>query len=75
MQVTNTTAQAIEVRVLLTAANPASTSDLCAELREKLIGFLQTEYPEALPRRRIDVVELRAGKDAQPRGIDAASKD
>ncbi|HEY1982196.1 MAG TPA: mechanosensitive ion channel family protein [Xanthobacteraceae bacterium] len=62
VQVTNTTAQAIEVRVLLSAANPGSTSDLCAEVREKLIGFLQREHPEALPRRRNEVVEIPARK-------------
>jgi small-conductance mechanosensitive channel len=62
VQVTNTTAQAIEVRVLLSAANPGSTSDLCAEVREKLVGFLEREHPEALPRRRNEVVEMPARK-------------
>ena len=63
VQVTNTSADAIEVRVLLSADNAANTSDLCAELREKLIGFLQREYPEALPRRRNEIVEVPARKD------------
>jgi small-conductance mechanosensitive channel len=67
VQVTNTSAQAIEVRVLLSAANPGITSDLCAEVREKLIDFLQREHPEALPRRRNEIVEISAGKTvAQP---------
>jgi small-conductance mechanosensitive channel len=63
VQVTNTTAQAIEVRVLLSANSAAGTSDLCAEVREKLIGFLQREHPEALPRRRHEVVEVPARQD------------
>jgi small-conductance mechanosensitive channel len=62
VQVTNTTARAIEVRVLLSAANAANTSDLCAEVREKLVDFLQREHPEALPRRRNEVVEMPARK-------------
>jgi small-conductance mechanosensitive channel len=66
VQVTNTSAQAIEVRVLLTAASAANTSDLCAEVREKLIGFLQREHPEALPRRRNEVFEAPSRKDAPP---------
>jgi small-conductance mechanosensitive channel len=65
VQVTNTTAQAIEVRVLLSAANPGSTSDLCAEVREKLVGFLQRKHPEALPRQRNEVIEVPARKAAE----------
>jgi hypothetical protein len=50
-------AEAIEPRLLVTAASVGDTSNLCAELREKLIGFLQREYPEALPRRRHQIIE------------------
>jgi small-conductance mechanosensitive channel len=63
VQVTNTSAEAIEVRVLLSADNAANTSNLCAELREKLIGFLQREHPDALPRRRNAIVAMPARKD------------
>jgi small-conductance mechanosensitive channel len=66
VQVTNTSAQAIEVRILLTAHNPSTTSDLCAELREKLIGFLQREYPESLPRRRNEVIEPQNRNKNEP---------
>jgi len=58
VQVTNTSAEAIELRVLVTAASVGDTSNLCAELREKLIGFLQSECPQALPRRRHEIREL-----------------
>ena len=57
VQVTNTTAQAIEVRVLLSADSAGDTSDLCAYVREKLVGFLQREHPEALPRSRSETIE------------------
>jgi small-conductance mechanosensitive channel len=62
VQVANTSAQAIEVRALLTANTNAATSDLCAEIREKLIGFLQREYPLALPRQRSETIEAFSRK-------------
>jgi len=62
VQVTNTSPDAIELRLLVTAASVADTSNLCAELREKLIGFLQSECPQALPRRRHEISELPVHK-------------
>jgi small-conductance mechanosensitive channel len=63
MQVTNTSADAIELRFLVTAASIEGTSNLCAELRENLIGVLQREYPEALPQRRFrNYASLKAGQ-------------
>jgi small-conductance mechanosensitive channel len=66
VQVTNTSAQAVEVRALLTANSIAATSDLCAEIREKLIGFLQREYPLALPRQRSETFEAFSSKPSEP---------
>jgi small-conductance mechanosensitive channel len=63
VQVTNVSPETIEVRVLLTSDSAAVTSNLCADLRERLIAFLQQEHPEALPRRRNEFVESRAQKD------------
>ena len=57
-QVTNANPEAIELRILVTAASVSDTSNLCAELREKLIVFLQNECPQALPRRRHEISEL-----------------
>src|SRR5215467_4313882 len=71
VQVTNTSAEAIELRVLVTAATVDGTSNLCAELREKLIGFLQREHPDALARRRQQITEVKTGqidKPAETRG-------
>ena len=45
VQVISATPNAIELRILLTAASTGATADLCAEIREKLIGFLQRDYP------------------------------
>jgi small-conductance mechanosensitive channel len=66
VQVTNTTPQAIEVRVLLKANNASNTADLCAEVREKLIGFLQREHPGALPRQRNEILETHNRKTDEP---------
>jgi Mechanosensitive ion channel, beta-domain len=63
VRVTNATPNAIELRILLTAANTAGTSDLCAEIREKLIDFLQHECPQALPRQRYELNDSSASKD------------
>jgi hypothetical protein len=43
---------------MVTAARVGDTSNFCAELREKLIVFLQSECPQALPRRRHEISEL-----------------
>jgi small-conductance mechanosensitive channel len=63
VQVTSATPNAIELRILVTAATTAATADLCAEIRERLIGFLQREYPQALPRRRHEMTDPAASKD------------
>ncbi len=57
VQVTNASAQATEVRVLVNSDSAATTGNACADLREKLIAFLQHEYPEALPRQRNEIIE------------------
>ena len=56
VQVTNARPDSIEVRVLASANSPAASGNLCADLREKLIAFLQQEHPYALPRRRNEAV-------------------
>jgi small-conductance mechanosensitive channel len=56
VQVTNARPDTIEVRILASANSPAASGNLCADLREKLITFLQQEHPYALPRRRNETV-------------------
>jgi small-conductance mechanosensitive channel len=65
VQVTNTRPDSIEVRTLISADTAANASNLCAELREALIAFLQQEHPEALPRQRSEVVAAPR-KDSPP---------
>jgi small-conductance mechanosensitive channel len=65
VQVTNTRPDSIEVRILINADSAANASNLCAELREELIAFLQREHPEALPRQRSETIAA-AHKDSPP---------
>lgn len=52
MQVTDVTADAIEVRALATAKDASTAFDLRCDLREGLLKFIREEMPEALPRTR-----------------------
>jgi small-conductance mechanosensitive channel len=46
----------VELRALLSARSAPAAWDLRCEVREKLIAFLQEEYPGALPRTRQEIV-------------------
>jgi len=52
LQVTNTTEKTIELRALMSARDASAAWDLRCEMREKLIDFIQAEYPDALPKVR-----------------------
>ncbi len=56
LQVWEADANALQLRVLVSARNASALSDLRCEVREKLIGWLQTEHPRALPRSRQEAV-------------------
>lgn len=65
VQVTDTNAQGIEVRILMSARNAPSLFDLRCIVRERLIAFIQGRYPSALPSTRIESTAFTlAGKDA-----------
>ncbi|SFR35683.1 Small-conductance mechanosensitive channel [Robiginitalea myxolifaciens] len=53
VQVTNVTAAGVEVRALVSASDAGRAWDLRVLTREKLIDFLQREYPESLARTRV----------------------
>ncbi len=52
LQVNDARDNVIELRALVSAANSGTLSDLKAEVREKLIAYLQRELPYALPTSR-----------------------
>jgi len=55
LQVTETGARTMRLRVVASAADSTNAWDLRCEIREKLIGYLQERYPLALPRTRATV--------------------
>jgi small-conductance mechanosensitive channel len=55
LQVTNASDRAMELRVLVSAPNAGTAWDLRCLVREKLIEFIQKNYPRALPRLRADI--------------------
>ena len=55
LQVSDTSERTMELRALVSARNAPQAWDLRCEIREKLLAFLRTEMPEALPRTRADV--------------------
>ncbi|CAN5449120.1 mechanosensitive ion channel [soil metagenome] len=57
LQVTDVTAQVLEVRCLVSARNAPVTFDLRCEVRERMMAFLRDELPEALPRQRLGLAD------------------
>ncbi|HET7570576.1 MAG TPA: mechanosensitive ion channel domain-containing protein [Gammaproteobacteria bacterium] len=55
LDVTNLTEHAVEMRAMVSAANSGNTVNLRRLVREKLITFLQQNYPDSLPRTRVEV--------------------
>jgi small-conductance mechanosensitive channel len=54
LRVTDATERTMQIRVLCTAASSALAFDLRCTVREGLIAFMQREYPQFLPRMRIE---------------------
>jgi small-conductance mechanosensitive channel len=72
LQVTDTPDNMVQVRALVSARNASLTWDLRCEVREKLITFLQTEFPHALPRHRAEVAGGFRAVAADPAAVDKA---
>jgi small-conductance mechanosensitive channel len=60
LQVVEVTAEAIELRALVSARNAGDAWDLRCYVREQLIAYLQAEMPHALPRRRFEIDNPRS---------------
>jgi len=54
LQVTNTTERTIELRALMSAEDASRAWNLRCEVREKLVEFVQKNYPDGLPRLRLE---------------------
>lgn len=53
LQVTDTKESTLEIRILVSAKDSPTAWDLRVYIREKMIEFIQTNYPESLPRARV----------------------
>jgi small-conductance mechanosensitive channel len=59
VQVTGASEKTVELRALVSASDSSKLWDLRCAVREQLLGFLQREYPDSLPRLRADLREPR----------------
>ncbi len=65
IQVTDTKFDHIEIRAMMSAKSSSEVWDLRVHVREKLITFLQKDYPESLPRTRVQL-EKKGGSENTP---------
>jgi len=54
IQVTNATEKTIEMRALISVENSSNAWELRCLVQEKLIDFMRRNYPERLPRIRLE---------------------
>ena len=70
LQVTAAGERTLELRGLVSASDAGRAWELRVQLREQLVGFLQQNYPECLPRARVQVTEpagsSQSGGDGPP---------
>jgi len=74
LQVSDCKESTIELRALISANSASAAWDLRCEVREKLIDFLQREYPSALPRRRYQAADDASSKPDEAQEIRAARR-
>jgi len=67
LQVTNLSEHTMEIRCLLSAADSSQQFNLRCTVREKMIKFIQMNYPDAFPRTRFSAVPwLDEKRDCEP---------
>ena len=57
LQVTNATERTVELRALMSAQDAPTAWNLRCEVREKLLEFIQKNYPDGLPKVRAEIRE------------------
>ena len=67
LQVTNTTEHTVELRALMSSSDASSSWNLRCEVREKLVEFIQKNYPDGLPKVRAEIRDF--SKDQSKRTI------
>lgn len=66
VQVTDNKQNSIEVRFLMSARNSSQAFDLRCDVREKMIEFIRTNYPESLPKTRLEFNGKTEGPEHTP---------
>ena len=66
IQITDATAQTVELRALVSAADSSKAWDLRCEVRERLIAFLRSHYPGSLPKLRTEITASSPGSSSIP---------
>ncbi len=70
LDLTNLTEHVVEMRATVSARNAGDTTNLRRHVREKLVTFLQKNYPECLPRTRVAItredIRPAEGMEARP---------
>jgi small-conductance mechanosensitive channel len=59
LQVTDSKELTVEIRILVSAKNSPTAWDLRVHVREKMIEFIQKNYPDALPKSRVVLDQLK----------------
>lgn len=67
IQVTDVTEKTMELRALMSARDASTSWDLRVFIRESLLKFIQKNYPQSLPRSRVELKENRPGEE--PSGV------
>jgi small-conductance mechanosensitive channel len=65
LQVVDSNERAVQLRALVSARTSPETRDLRFEVREKLIAFLQEEFPKALPKQRSELIDFPGARREQ----------
>lgn len=58
LQVTDAKERTVETRILVSAKNSPTAWDLRVHVREKMVEFLQRNYPDSLPKTRVVMEQL-----------------
>jgi len=62
LQVTEAKERTVESRILVSAKNSPTAWDLRVHVREKMVEFLQKNYPDSLPKTRIVMGEIQTDR-------------
>lgn len=66
VQVTDTNERAMQVRILVSAADSPRAFDLRCKMREGLLDFVQLHYPDCLPRIRTETPSVGSSPNIAP---------